>query len=83
MNKLAAAERTRTVSPKPPAGPGDLSEEKPEPQPTRKDEPKAPPPAGPGKFPKPGDDASVAAEDELQAPARITVKDIERVRQRW
>ena len=55
MSRLVAAERTRSGSPKPPAGPGDLSEERPAPRPTRKDEPKAPPPAGPGKFPEPGD----------------------------
>jgi hypothetical protein len=69
MSKRDEAEGTCAESPKPPAGPGDLSEEKPAPQPTRKDEPKATPPAGPGKFPDPGDDAYVTPEDIARAKA--------------
>lgn len=46
-------------SPKPPAGPGDLSEETPAHPPPRKDDPKPKPPAGPGKFPEPADDANI------------------------
>lgn len=56
----------RAEGPRPPAGPGDLTEEKPAPLPTRKDEPKATPPAGPGKFPEPGE---IPPEDERAADA--------------
>ena len=80
MSNLAAAEGTCAESPKPPAGPGDLSEEKPAPQPTRKDEPKATPPAGPGKFPDPGDDAYVTPDAERDELARITPEDIARAK---
>ena len=55
MSKPAAVNGLRAESPKPPAGPGDLSEEQPASEPARKDEPKRTPPAGPGKFPSPSD----------------------------
>jgi hypothetical protein len=51
MSKFAVGQRPQTGKPKPPAGPGDLSKETPQPPPVRKDVPAAPPPAGPGKFP--------------------------------
>ena len=62
MSKREGREGARAEGPKPPAGPGDLSEKR-APKPARKDEPKAAPPAGPGKFPESGDDAYIPPED--------------------
>ena len=71
MSKRAGREGMGAEGPKPPAGPGDLSEEKPGPPPARKDEPKPTPPAGPGKFPERGDDPSAAPDAKLEEVARI------------